>query len=141
MPTPSLRILIVDPQHSRRLNIEKMLNQQGYYRIAPMASFEDLLALAVHAIEPFDLLVVNSALVTDTAFNLDDFCRNCPSIRNVLMYEGEPVASQMMDDALGSKVIQKLSSTPDIESIKNLMGLVDPPRKDVVRWPFLHRFF
>lgn len=73
MPTPSLRILIVDDQPTQCLSIERMLNQQGYYRIAPLTSFDQLMALVDCVTEPFDLLVINSAMAACATFNQDYF--------------------------------------------------------------------
>ncbi|WP_223547566.1 hypothetical protein [Pseudomonas sp. A-B-19] len=37
MPNKSLRILIADAQHFNRLRIERLFNQLGYFRVAPVA--------------------------------------------------------------------------------------------------------
>lgn len=137
MPTPSLRILIVDDQPAQRLSIEKMLNQQGYHRIAPVACFNELLAMVESALEPFDLLVINSALATGTTLNMDDFFRHCPAIRHTLVYENPPADEQVLIVAPGSKVIKTLSRPPDSLAIKNLMQMIDPQKGKPARRPLL----
>lgn len=133
MPTPYLRILIVDDQPAQRLSIEKMLNQQGYHRIAPVETFSELLAMVENAVEPFDLLVMNSALGAGITFNLDDFFMNCPAIRHTLVYDGLPVGDQVTIPAPGSRVINKLMRTPDERAIRNLMRAIDPPNGNPTR--------
>lgn len=139
MPTPSLRILIVDDQLAQRLSIEKMLNQQGYHRIAPVETFAELLAMVEGAIEPFDLLVINSALGADATFNLDDFFRNCPAIRHTLVYDGQALSEQTTVSMPGSRVIKKLLRTPDEQTIKNLMRAIDPQKGHPTRRNLLRR--
>lgn len=59
MTKKNTRILIADQQHCRRLHIEKMLNQLGYYRIAPLNSFEEVMAATRFAGPAFDLVIIN----------------------------------------------------------------------------------
>lgn len=94
-----------------------------------------------NAIEPFDLVLVNRMLVTDEAFELDDFCHRCPSVRHALIYDckGAPARKSVMVN--GVKIIQSTGYLPDATSIKKLMQLIDPPRKEAVRRPSLYRFF
>lgn len=133
MPTPSLRILIVESEHLQQLNIERMLNQCGYHRITPVASFDELLAMTDHAVEPFDLLVINRALTISVDINLEDFCHRCPCIRNALIYEGVPVSVVAVEDESGRRVVKKLLGVPDGESIKSLMFQIDPEQNKSVR--------
>ncbi|QQZ39513.1 hypothetical protein IF690_15745 [Pseudomonas sp. SK3(2021)] len=133
MPTPSLRILIVENEHLQRLSIERMLNQYGYHRVAPVSSFDELLAMTDHAVEPFDLLVINSALAVGAGINLEDFCHRCPCIRNALIYEGTPVPVPVAEEEPGYRVVKKLSGVPDSETIKSLMSEIDPGQKKNIR--------
>ncbi|MBI6978203.1 MULTISPECIES: hypothetical protein [Pseudomonas] len=133
MPTPSLRILIIDPEHLQRLSIEKMLNRNGYHRIAPIASFEELVIMVDHAQEPFDLVVINTASVSDTGICLEDFCIQCPSIRNALIYEGTPAGLVVNDDPPVEGVVRRLSGVPDTREIEKLMSRIDPRQKQAVR--------
>ncbi|WP_277761061.1 response regulator [Pseudomonas sp. A34-9] len=128
MPTPSLRILVVDDQPAQRLSIEKMLNQQGYHRIAPVETIAELLAMIEYAIEPFDLLIINSALGTDITFDLDDFLLNCPAIRHALVYDGLLLGEHVSISTLQSRVIKKLLRAPDERTIISFMQAIDPPK-------------
>ncbi|MHC8308718.1 hypothetical protein ACYZUC_03780 [Pseudomonas sp. GT1P32] len=132
MTTPSLRILVVDAQHSRRLSIEKMFNVYGYYRIAPLESLKEFFMIIENAIEPFDLVVLNSAMYCDESLNIENFCRRSPSIRNVLIYGEQPASFPMMVLAgdYSFKLLCRLSSVPDHRAIKTLMELVDSPTRD-----------
>lgn len=126
MPTASLRILIVDDQPAQCLRIEKMLNQQGYYRIAPLTSFDQLLSLVNCVTDPFDLLVINRAMAVNATFNQRYLFRYCPAIRHVLVYEDLLLGEHESDFKSGSKLIKTLSRPPDGETIKVLMQMIDP---------------
>ncbi|MCF4978011.1 hypothetical protein AO268_25140 [Pseudomonas sp. ICMP 8385] len=114
-----------------------MLNQQGYHRIAPVACFNELLAMVESAVEPFDLLVINRALAAGTTLNLDDFFRHCPVIRHTLVYETPPIDEQVLIVTPGSKVIKNLSRPPDRQAIKTLMQMIDPQKGKPARRPLL----
>jgi PleD family two-component response regulator len=53
MVNKTLRILIADEHPDQRLQLERLLNGLGYYRIAPVESFEDLQRLVQCALQPF----------------------------------------------------------------------------------------
>lgn len=133
MPTPSLRILIIDPEHLQRLSIEKTLNRNGYHRIAPIASFEELLIMVDHALEPFDLVVINTTSVSNTDICLEDYCIQCPFIRNALIYEGTPAGLTVNGDPAVAGVVQRLSGVPDTREIEKLMSRIDPRQKQAAR--------
>lgn len=126
--TPHLRILIVDDQPWQRLNIEKMLNSNGYYRVAPIDSLYEFLLLAEQAVDKFDLVVINTAIKGSAQLDLEGFFRDCPSVRNVLMYEGKIPELVNVEAAGAKRIAMKLSGTPDARSIQGLMKLVDPKR-------------
>lgn len=132
MPTPSLRILIIDPEHLQRLSIEKMLNRNGYHRIAPLASFDELQIMVDRALEPFDLVVINTASVSETDICLEDFCLQCPFIRNALIYDGEPACIAVNDEPPVAGVFKRLSGVPDTGEIEKLMSRIDPRQKQAV---------
>ncbi|WP_122300652.1 hypothetical protein [Pseudomonas azotoformans] len=135
MPTRSLRILIADHAHLQRLNLERMLNHCGYHRVAPVASLEELLLIIEHAVDPFDLLVINSAFVGTATLDLEALCRECPCVRHALIYEGLP----MMSAAEGkppARVIKKLPGVPDAAAIKGFMDQIDPARPIPSRYFF-----
>lgn len=126
MPKRALRILIVDEQLIKRVLIEKQFNQLGYFRIAPFESFEDLLAIAEFAIEPFDLLVISNTLTTTRSFSVADFCRGCAKVRHVLIYDClTSTLAQSATRAL-SRQIKQVGGLPDDETIRAFLRLIDP---------------
>ncbi len=129
MPTKSLRILVFDKRHSQRLEVERLLNEHGYYRIAPLESFADLLCLVDRAFMAFDLLIMHGDSIDETAlgFDLETFFRNSPGIRHVLIYDGQPVDVTEIDWK-SSQVIKRTSSFPGRVEISSFMELIDPSR-------------
>lgn len=142
MPTRSLRILIVEDDDLQRLNVEKMLNYCGYHRVAPLSSLQDFLKIIEHAVEPFDLLVINSALVKGSDIDLEAFCRKCPYIRHALIYEGHPALNFSAEERGVSGIINKVNGVPDADALKVFMSAIDPeaaPRRRVVFGNNKHR--
>ncbi|WP_073523175.1 hypothetical protein [Pseudomonas fluorescens] len=110
MTNKALRILIADVRHEPLLHIEKLLNRLGYYRIAPISSFDELVLLTSDPHQPFDLLIVNKALAVPYGTDIQQFCSARPHIRHVLFYDSPAPSFQ-----------------PDAGSLSLLMGLIDPP--------------
>lgn len=73
MPNKCMRILIADEHPSQRLQLEKMLNALGYYRIAPVDNFDDLQRLVQCALQPFNLLIGNIDLASHAGVDLARF--------------------------------------------------------------------
>lgn len=88
MTQKNIRILIVDKQHLLRLHIEKVLNQLGYFRIAPMNSFDEVIAVTRYAVEPFDLVIANIA-AGSLDIDVEKFCQENPFIRHALLYNNQ----------------------------------------------------
>ncbi|HEF4761159.1 TPA: response regulator [Pseudomonas putida] len=125
MSNKSLRILIADEQHFNRLRIERWFNQVGYFRIAPVQSLEELLALADYACEPFDLLVINAAF-TGSRLNLLDFCLDHPQLNRVLIYDGQQAGLPPIPAGEQQKVQVSHALLPDLASIRRQMAVIDP---------------
>ncbi|AJO79747.1 hypothetical protein [Pseudomonas sp. MRSN 12121] len=123
MINKTLRILIAAPQHFQRLRIERTLNHLGYFRIAPVQSFDELEALTQFAGQPFDLLIVSDALVDALDIDLDGFCRGNPTIRHALVYDRPQTQWLMLPQSLQVS----LAGPPEGELLKNLMAIIDPP--------------
>ncbi|KAA6174625.1 response regulator [Pseudomonas marginalis] len=136
MPTRSLRILIADHVHLQRLSLERMLNHCGYHRVAPVSSQEELLAMLEHAIDPFDLLLINSAFVGTATPDLEAFCRECQCVRHALIYEGLPTVAPAAQGKPPARVIKKLAGVPDAAVIKGFMDQIDPARPIPSRYFF-----
>lgn len=136
MPTRTLRILIADHVHLQRLNLERMLNHCGYHRVAPVSSLEELLAMIEHAIDPFDLLLINSAFVGHARLDLEAFCQECTSVHHALIYEGTPLALPKSEGKPPARMIKKLPGVPDTATIKGFMDQIDPARPIPSRYFF-----
>jgi DNA-binding NarL/FixJ family response regulator len=88
MTQKTIRILIADQQHLRRLHIEKMLNQLGCHRIATLNSFEEVVAATLLPGTPFDLVIIN--MDNKSQINkIKHYCRNNPLIRKAVFYYNE----------------------------------------------------
>jgi CheY-like chemotaxis protein len=107
MTNKALRILIADEQHFHRMKIERLFNQLGYYRVAPVQSLAEMLNLVEYGCEPFDLVVINASLAYG-ALDLRGFFLDNRQVHYSLIYDGHP-------------------TLPDLVSIRRLMALIDPP--------------
>ncbi|WP_171045850.1 hypothetical protein [Pseudomonas edaphica] len=132
MATPYLRILIVDDQPLQRLSIEKAFNSNGYYRIAPVESFDEFLLLAAQAADQFDLVVINSGIKGCTLARVEELLSGF-SICNMLMYEGQPPEVIDAQEFGGKKIFMKLPGRPDDRTIKDVMQLVDLKKTEASR--------
>ena len=135
MSNKALRILIADEQHFHRMKIERMLNQLGYYRIAPVHSIEELLTLVEYSSEPFDLVMISASLTVD--LDLPAFCGDNLQIRHGFIYD-DPQARLVPNQ--GRKVQISQSRMPDLESVRQLMERVDLHTHEVKvpALPWLH---
>jgi CheY-like chemotaxis protein len=127
MINKALRILIADEHPSQLMHVERMLNHMGYYRIAPVQSFEALLALVQSAVEPFDLLIANTEMAVRAGVDLPRLCKGSPQVHHALLYENEtmPVAELLPKQREPVNVC--LTHLPDSEALKTLMNVVDMP--------------
>jgi CheY-like chemotaxis protein len=107
MTNKALRILIADEQHFHRMKTERLFNQLGYYRVAPVQNLADMLNLVEYGCEPFDLVVVNASLAGG-ALDLSGFFRDNRLVHYSLIYDGH-------------------TTLPDLASIRRLMARIDPP--------------
>ncbi|MEB0047312.1 MULTISPECIES: hypothetical protein [unclassified Pseudomonas] len=85
----TLRIMVAHEDQSQRLSIEKHLNTLGYYRVAPVTSFREVVLLSQLPGKAFDLLIVSRALYVageQCTFFGD---KRTPNIPNILIYEDE----------------------------------------------------
>ena len=127
MINKALRILIADEQHFHRMKTERLFNQLGYYRVAPVQSLVEMLTLIEYAWEPFDLVVINASLA-DGALNLLGFFLDNGQVHHALIYDGRQAQSSPIPAAgVEQKVQVSHGARPDLESIQRLMALIDPP--------------
>lgn len=127
MTNKALRILIADVRHEPLLHIERLLNRLGYYRIAPISSFDELVLLTSDPHQPFDLLIVNKALAVPHGTDIQQFCSARPHIRHVLFYDGSAPSFQLTRHRPQQPVRLSLADMPEVDSLSLLMSLIDPP--------------
>jgi hypothetical protein len=126
MSNKALRLLIADADLLQRIKIEKMLNQLGYHRIAPLSSFDELQALTRTDGVAFDLLIINTALVHSRQVNLLKYCHDNPLIRHTLIYDGQCAQSSVVSVSVSQTLHLSLSQSPDFNSLRRCMEMVDP---------------
>lgn len=136
MPNRSLRILIADEDPFRLMQAEQLLNQLGYYRIAPVRSFEELMALTEYDGEPYDLLIANSELAEHVGVDLIKFCRKTIQIRNSLIYECKSFKPRAVPTMPYRPIYVAVSPITDGEAMQAFMDVIDPAggeaRADIV---------
>ncbi|GLO15689.1 hypothetical protein PPUJ20028_42750 [Pseudomonas putida] len=127
MANKTLRILIADEHPCQRLQLEKLLNGLGYYRIAPVESFEELQRLVHCALQPFNLLVGNIELASHAGVDLARFCRVSAQIQHALLYHSQQLKVPAVPRAERQAVSISLSQVPDNEALESFMGIIDTP--------------
>ncbi|MBC3256823.1 chemotaxis protein CheY [Pseudomonas paralactis] len=126
MPNKALRFLIADAEHLERNKIEKMLNQLGYYRIAPLSSFDEVQALTRAGGVTFDLLIINTTLVRSRQIDLLNYCRDNPMIRHALIYDGQCAQRSVVSVSARQTLHLPLSQSPDFISLCRCLEMLDP---------------
>lgn len=142
MSNKKLRILIADEQHFHRMNIERLLNQLGYFRIAPVNTLEELLSLVEYGCEPFDLVMINASMTTGLDIDLVAFCVDNEQIRHGFIYDGLRAPLAPIQASHRQQVQVSPARSPDLESIRRLMKSIDPHARyaEVSGAPWLRGF-
>jgi CheY-like chemotaxis protein len=120
MPNKSLRILIADAQHFNRLRIERLFNQLGYFRVAPVQSLDELLPLVEYGCEPLDLVLINGAMASEGLDLLNFFADN-PQVHRAFIFNGQ----QAPLPPVAGNVQVSQAALPDLACITQLMSVVD----------------
>ena len=128
MPDKSMRILLADAHPMQLLQLEKMLNGLGYFRIAPVQSFEDLQHLVQNALLPFNLLIGNIDLASHAGVDLERFCRVNVQIQHALLYESQHLKMPTVPAGQRQAVTISLPRVPDDETLLAFMAIIDAPR-------------
>jgi CheY-like chemotaxis protein len=127
MANKTLRILIADEHPCQRLQLEKLLNGLGYYRIAPVDSFEELQRLVQCALQPFHLLLGNIELASHVGVDLARFCRVSTQIQHALLYHSSQLKVPAVPQAERQSVSLSLPQAPDNEALESFMAIIDAP--------------
>lgn len=123
----SLRILIVEAQHLEQLFIEKVMNSLGYYRIAPMSSIAEAMVAIRDAVLPFDLVIINADQKHCDDFDLVSYCQNAKEVRHSIIYGCNVAQALPQSFQRSGDVHMQINHRLDVQILKNLMRLVDPP--------------
>lgn len=121
MSNKTLRILIADEQHFHRMKIERALNQMGYYRIAPVATLDELLCLLEYGSEPFDLLIFNGELSAQEQLGPLMLCQDNPQVLHAFIYNYIE-----QSNAPGHIQCSK-TALPESALLEQLMSAIAPP--------------
>ncbi|QXI36940.1 histidine kinase [Pseudomonas xantholysinigenes] len=127
MPNKAMRILIADEHPEQRLQLERMLNALGYYRIAPVESFDDLQRLVHSALQPFNLLIGNIELASHAGVDLARFCRVSTQIQHALLYQSPHLKVPSVPPSDRHAVSISLPRAPDSEALESFMAIIDLP--------------
>ena len=127
MANKTLRILIADEHPCQRLQLEKLLNGLGYYRIAPVDSFEELQRLVQCALRPFHLLLGNIELASHVGVDLARFCRVSTQIQHALLYHSSQLKVPAVPQTERQSVSLSLPQVPDNEALESFMAIIDAP--------------
>jgi len=120
MPNKSLRILIADAQHFNRLRIERLFNQLGYFRVAPVQSLDELLPLVEYGCEPLDLVLINGAMASE-GLDLLNFLGDNPQVHHAFIFNGQQAS---LSPVAGNVQVSQ-AALPDLACITQLMNVVD----------------
>ncbi|AZF16585.1 response regulator [Pseudomonas sp. R3-18-08] len=131
MINKALRIMIADAQHIRRLRLERDINHQGYYAIAPVSSLEQMLDLLGYGERGFDLLLVNAQLVIRERFDLHDFLRDLPSRVHVLIYDMPVCRLAILSAEARERTVCTPALWPEGGPVRALLRRADPLRLPV----------
>ena len=127
MANKTLRILIADAHPCQRLQLERLLNGLGYYRIAPVESFEELQRLVLSALQPFHLLLGNIELASHAGVDLVRFCRVSTQIQHALLYHSTQLIVPSVPQTERQAVSLSLPQVPDNEALETFMAIIDTP--------------
>lgn len=121
----ALRILIADEQHETLLRIERALNRIGYYRVAPVQTFHDLMQLTDIPDYKFDLLIASNSLALPDGVDLITFCEERPNILNALFYDQSSRCFELLVERQDLSIKASLVDIPNAGALRVLMKIID----------------
>ncbi|MFJ4588634.1 chemotaxis protein CheY [Pseudomonas moraviensis] len=124
MSNKALRILIADPQHFHRMKIERLFNELGYYRVAPVQNLGELLTLVDYGCEPFDVLVINAELAAGS-LDLLGFLLDNPQVRHALIYNEQSAPLQALAGFAQENVQISPAPLPNSQLVGQVMARVE----------------
>jgi hypothetical protein len=117
------------------MKTERLFNQLGYYRVAPVQSLVEMLTLVEYGCEPFDLVLINASLAGG-ALDLLGFFLDNRQVHHALIYDGRQASLPPVPAAgVKRKVQVSHAALPDLVSIQWLMALIDPLECEAAQSP------
>jgi DNA-binding NtrC family response regulator len=127
MADRSLRILIADPRRSVLVQIEKTLNHLGYYCVAPVLSFDEIMTLTHPAFTPFDVLIASAELGSMAGVDMVKFCREANQVRHSFVYENQTAHIAHIEQGVCQSLSVQVPPMFDHRVAKDFMARVDAP--------------
>lgn len=127
MRNKALRIMIADPEHSRRAAIERDFNRKGYFSIAPASELEEMLTLLEYGTAIFDLVLINALLANNSRLNMLMFRLNNVRVRHSVIYNVPDLRISMLSKSSALRMTLSPLQQPNIHDIKCLLLKLDPP--------------
>jgi len=128
MADKRLRILIADELDQQAVQIERTLNNLGYFRVVPVGSLDELLTMVQSAYEPFDLLIANTDMAVRSGVDLPRFCKNSEHVRHALLYESQKRIETELADPGGERLSTSVTQLPDRDALQTFMAIVESPK-------------
>ncbi|WP_458375670.1 response regulator [Pseudomonas pergaminensis] len=125
MTNKGLRIMIADPQHFERLQLERSLNFHGYYAIGVAASLKEMLMLLEYDDRGFDFVLINAQLVKHSRFNLTSYCVENNFLRKAFIYGVAKYQLTRMRAKTKKRVTLSSAQRPDTYEIGRLLYNMD----------------
>lgn len=121
MANKQLRILIADSRHCESLQVERLLNQLGYHRIATASSMDEVRLLGRFTGRPFDALIISGSLIANEP--LDGMALTGVTL-NGLIYHCQYLP-QRFNPLSANEVAMRLPSVPKLAELESFMSQVD----------------
>lgn len=113
MINKALRIMIVDPEHVQRLRLEQDFNRQGYYAIAPVSGWDDMVTLLDYGDRGFDWVLINANLNLEAGADLQTYCLDQPLMRQVCIYDLAPQRLAILDATIKGRRVFNAVQLPE----------------------------
>lgn len=117
-----VRIMIADRRHEHRLCIEKMLNALGYFRIIPVASFEEACLLTRISSCPVEILIIDEELRKNSLSNRIGVLPTYPCAHYILPYKSSSLAPRLASWCKGTYIWDTMAGLPDLQVLKYAMS-------------------
>lgn len=125
MSNPRLRIVLVDNENTRRMDIEKTMSSIGYHRILPVSSALELIKLLENSAVTFDLLIINKEIMQSSGTRLDLILQNYSCVKHVLFYKSAELRAIIDASTFNPECHFIAKGTPDRLVLAQVMNYID----------------